>query len=143
MSGSESCRSASAGRSSPVPGPSRSASKRSLRIGWSAAASACASGSTAQAPSTSSTGSARSAKATVDLARASLAVAREEYPDLDDEGYLRKLDELAAQVQKGMPAGASPERRVGRLNSVLFHDLGFDGNREDYYDPKNSFLNEV
>jgi regulator of sirC expression with transglutaminase-like and TPR domain len=32
---------------------------------------------------------------------------------------------------------------VGRLNAFLFHELGFDGNRSDYYDPRNSFLNEV
>ena len=79
----------------------------------------------------------------IDLARGALAVAREEYPDLDEAAYLARLDELAAEVQRGMPAGASVERRVGRLNTVLFHELGFDGNRDDYYDPKNSFLNEV
>src|SRR4051812_36918098 len=79
----------------------------------------------------------------IDLARASLAVAREEYPDLDEGHYLRLLDQLAQGVQDGLPAGASPERKVGRLNSYLFHDLGFAGNRGDYYDPRNSFLNEV
>ena len=78
-----------------------------------------------------------------DLARAALAVAREEYPELDEGRYLRVLDELAQSVQSGLPSGASPERRVGRLNSYLFHDLGFAGNRTDYYDPRNSFLNEV
>ena len=67
-----------------------------------------------------------------DLARAALAVAREEYPELDEGRYLRVLDELAQSVQSGLPSGASPERRVGRLNSYLFHDLGFGGNRTDY-----------
>jgi len=79
----------------------------------------------------------------IDLFRGSLAIAREEYPRLEAEHYVHRLDELAGQVLKGMPAGASQERRVGRLNSVLFHDLGFEGNKTDYYDPKNSFLNEV
>ncbi len=79
----------------------------------------------------------------VDLARAALAVAREEYPDLDEGRYLRILDELASGVHAGLPAGASPERKVGRLNSYLFHELGFVGNRGDYYDPRNSYLNEV
>ena len=32
---------------------------------------------------------------------------------------------------------------MGRLTSVLFHELGFSGNEADYYDPRNSFLNEV
>jgi regulator of sirC expression with transglutaminase-like and TPR domain len=79
----------------------------------------------------------------IDLARASLAVAREEYPELDETVYLRQLDELAISAMRGIPGGASPERRVGRLNSYLFHELGFSGNRADYYDPRNSFLNEV
>ncbi len=84
-----------------------------------------------------------SATEPLDLMAGSLAIAREEYPELDEPLYLRKLDELAAAATKGMPAGASPERRVGRLNTYLFHEAGFDGNRTDYYDPKNSFLNEV
>ena len=79
----------------------------------------------------------------IDLARAALAVAREEYPELDEGRYLRMLDELASGVHAGLPSGASIERRVGRLNSYLFHELGFDGNKTDYYDPRNSFLNEV
>jgi regulator of sirC expression with transglutaminase-like and TPR domain len=79
----------------------------------------------------------------IDLARAALAVAREEYPDLDEGRYLRMLDRLAEGVQAGLPAGAIPERRVGRLNAYLFHELGFSGNQADYYDPRNSFLNEV
>ncbi|GAC1337443.1 MAG: SirB1 family protein [Myxococcales bacterium] len=79
----------------------------------------------------------------VDLARAALAIAREEYPYLDEGLYLRRLDELGVQARSGIPAGASPERRMGRLNSFLFHELGFSGNRADYNDPRNSFLNEV
>jgi regulator of sirC expression with transglutaminase-like and TPR domain len=79
----------------------------------------------------------------IDLVRASLAVAREEYPELDEGRYLRVLDEIASGVQAGLPSGASPERKVGRLNSYLFHELAYVGNRGDYYDPRNSFLNEV
>src|SRR5207253_10842966 len=79
----------------------------------------------------------------IDLARAALAVAREEYPDLDEGRYLGMLDRLAEGVQASLAAGATPERRVGRGNAYLFHELGFCGNQADYYDPRNSFLNEV
>jgi len=79
----------------------------------------------------------------VDLARAALAVAREEYPDLDESRYLRMLDALAEGARRGVPAGASIERQIGRLNAYLFHEVGFAGNQSDYYDPRNSFLNEV
>ena len=43
----------------------------------------------------------------IDLARASLAVAREEYPEMDEGNYLRQLDTLATGVQAGIPSGAS------------------------------------
>jgi regulator of sirC expression with transglutaminase-like and TPR domain len=79
----------------------------------------------------------------IDLARAALAIAREDYPQLDEARYLKALDEFAQRVLRGLPAGALAERRVGRLNTVLFHELGFSGNQTDYYDPRNSFLNEV
>jgi regulator of sirC expression with transglutaminase-like and TPR domain len=79
----------------------------------------------------------------VDLARAALAVAREEYPELDEGACLGRLDELAAGVLSGLPSGASAQRRLGRINTWLFHEQGFAGNREDYYDPRNSYLNEV
>ena len=82
-------------------------------------------------------------KEPLDLARAALAIAHEEYPSLDEAAYLRKLDDIAAQVMRSLPPGALPERRVGRLNLVLFRELGFHGNDADYYDPRNSFLNEV
>src|SRR5207245_1547532 len=82
------------------------------------------------------------AREPIDLARAALAIAREEYPDLDEARYLRALDDLAAQVMRGLPPGALAERRVGRLTSVLFHELGFSGNAADYYDPRNSYLNK-
>jgi regulator of sirC expression with transglutaminase-like and TPR domain len=79
----------------------------------------------------------------IDLARAALAIAREEYADLDEAKYLQALDAFAAHVMRALPPGALAERRVGRLNAVLFHELGFAGNQTDYYDPRNSFLNEV
>ena len=82
-------------------------------------------------------------KEPLDLARAALAIAHEEYPSLDEAAYLGKLDEIAAQVMRSLPPGALPERRVGRLNLVLFRELGFRGNDSDYYDPRNSYLNEV
>ena len=79
----------------------------------------------------------------VDLARAALAIAREEYPDLEDAPTIRALDELGARARASLPPGATTERKVGRLNAFLFHEEGFHGNRDDYHDPRNSFLNEV
>ena len=83
------------------------------------------------------------------LARAALAIARIEYPRLDPEPYVGRLDAM------GAAAGRSIERRVQRtgdtstlaairaVNEYLFEDEQFVGNREQYEDPRNSCLNEV
>jgi len=78
----------------------------------------------------------------VDLARAALAIARWEYPGLDVGAYLERLDSLARGVD-GPRRSADPLGRLHRLREYLFVEQGFAGNREDYYDPRNSFLNDV
>jgi len=56
--------------------------------------------------------------------------------------YLRRLDHLAAaaRAEGGEP---DPLCRLHRLREFLFEEQGFRGNAEEYYDPRNSFLNEV
>ena len=78
----------------------------------------------------------------VDLIRAALVIARTEYPDLDVESYASKLEDLARRVAAKAPALESRET-FSALNHVLFEEVNLRGNREDYYDPKNSFLNDV
>jgi regulator of sirC expression with transglutaminase-like and TPR domain len=78
----------------------------------------------------------------VDLARAALAIARWEYPGLDVDAYLERLDALARGVD-GERRSADPVGRLHRLREYLFVEQGFAGNREDFYDPRNSFLNHV
>ncbi len=79
----------------------------------------------------------------IDLGRAALAIALADYPDLDIAGYLRRIDELAVAVSQRSGADGDVYRSIAALNYVLFKEQGFRGNRDDYYDPKNSFLNEV
>lgn len=79
----------------------------------------------------------------LDLARACLMVAQDAYPELDIDRYLRELELLAHQLRGKLPATDTPEERVLALNRFLFDDLGFAGNAEAYYDPRNSYLNEV
>lgn len=78
----------------------------------------------------------------IDLARAGLAIARLEYPGLDAESYLERLDALARGVD-GSRRLADPVGRLHRLREYLFVEQGFAGNREDFFDPRNSFLNDV
>jgi regulator of sirC expression with transglutaminase-like and TPR domain len=79
----------------------------------------------------------------IDLARAALEIARDDYPNLDVGAYLSRIDQLAVAVRQRMGEGSSVYRTIAALNYVLFQEQGFHGNRENYYDPKNSFLNEV
>src|SRR5437879_3420062 len=78
-----------------------------------------------------------------DLARAALAIARIAYPDLDPAPSLRQLDDLAAAVRPRLYPQASPEAAVTELAGYLFGECGFRGNQEEYYDPRNSYLNDV
>jgi regulator of sirC expression with transglutaminase-like and TPR domain len=78
----------------------------------------------------------------VDLAQAALLIACEEYPDLDVPGYLRRVDGLARTVAARLD-DRGPMSAVRALNGLLFDEEGFRGNLEDYYDPRNSFLNDV
>ena len=77
----------------------------------------------------------------MDLGRAALAVARIEHPDLDDTPWLRTLDDLAARSGAGGTRAAAG--RLTRLRDFLFGSEGFRGNATDYYDPRNSCLNDV
>ena len=79
----------------------------------------------------------------VDLARAALEIARDDYPDLDVGGYLRRIDQLGMEVGQRLQNETPIYHRIAALNSVMFQEHGFHGNRDNYYDPKNSFLNEV
>jgi regulator of sirC expression with transglutaminase-like and TPR domain len=72
-----------------------------------------------------------------------LAVAAEEYPDLDPARYLTRLDALAARVVARAPPPARSAALLRALRDVLHGEVGLRGNAGDYYDPRNSFLNEV
>lgn len=78
-----------------------------------------------------------------DLARGALLIALEEYAALDVDGYLRKLEEIAALVRSRCVKGEPSIFTLGHLQSVLFEDLHFAGDESHYYDVRNSFLNEV
>jgi regulator of sirC expression with transglutaminase-like and TPR domain len=78
----------------------------------------------------------------IDLDRIALLIARAEYPDLDLARYLGRLEELAEGASASGWDG-NPLQRLHRLRRFLFDEQGFRGNFEDYYDPRNSFLNDV
>lgn len=79
----------------------------------------------------------------INLAKAALLIAQVEYPDLDIDEYLNALDVMADEVEERLPAERYPLRIIQSLNQYFYEDLGYTGNTSNYYDPRNSFLNEV
>jgi regulator of sirC expression with transglutaminase-like and TPR domain len=79
----------------------------------------------------------------IDLAAAALLIAAEEYPQLTPEPYLARLDELAERVRDRQWDETAPVVMLQDLSRVLFEEEKFRGNSEHYYDPRNSFLNDV
>jgi regulator of sirC expression with transglutaminase-like and TPR domain len=79
----------------------------------------------------------------IELARACLLIAEDAYPGLDVEGYVNEVARLALRLRTRLSRTAGAEEKVVELNQFLFDELGYTGNAEEYYDPRNSYLNEV
>lgn len=79
----------------------------------------------------------------IDLAEAALLIAREEYPELDVGAYLGRLDELAAVARLSVHPDSPAVEQIAQFNQFMFVERRFAGNRDNYYDPRNSYLNEV
>lgn len=79
----------------------------------------------------------------IPLAEASLLMACEEYPQLEVRPYIDQLDHIANMVQRRLRGTIEPVEIIEKINTVLFLRFGFRGNTENYYDPRNSFFNDV
>jgi len=79
----------------------------------------------------------------IPLLEAALLVATHRYPDLDVEYYLDVLENLGACLAEQVGDDSAPAEKVAALNHYLFDELGFAPNAQDYYDPRNSLLNDV
>jgi len=79
----------------------------------------------------------------VSLETAALILAQQEYPTLDPAPWLAQIDALAAAGRGSLSAQPDAPEIVGVTSDLLFRDGKFHGNTGDYYDPRNSFLNDV
>jgi regulator of sirC expression with transglutaminase-like and TPR domain len=81
----------------------------------------------------------------IDLASAALLIALDEYPNLNVQKYLCRIDTLASKIRAHIdfPVEDRPMEAIETINRYLFQTEGFHGNLENYYDPRNSFLNDV
>ena len=79
----------------------------------------------------------------IDLARGALLIAKTAYPDLDEAFYLERLNRLSAGLMNSITDTKSALDKITKINRLLFDREKLLGNRENYYDPDNSFLNRV
>ncbi|EYF04043.1 SirB1 family protein [Chondromyces apiculatus] len=85
----------------------------------------------------------------LDLAEAALLIAEAEHPGLDVPRYLAMIDRIGADVRRavdqpfGRTEAAPGSAAMEQVLHVLYGDHGFRGNNTDYYDPRNSYLNQV
>lgn len=79
----------------------------------------------------------------IDLGEAALLIAAEEHDVLDVGACLARLDALAAEVDRVAGGRQGDFERLEALLQVLFRDYGLRGNVAEYYDPRNSLLDEV
>ena len=66
-----------------------------------------------------------------------------EYPDLNVDAYIQKINRIGMSLKESINDVKNPTYLISMLNEHLFQNLGFRGDNDDYYNPKNNFLNEV
>ena len=66
-----------------------------------------------------------------------------EYPDLEIEKYIEKITKMGMSLKESVSDVKNPTYLISMLNEHLFENLGYSGDDDDYYNPKNNFLNEV
>jgi regulator of sirC expression with transglutaminase-like and TPR domain len=77
------------------------------------------------------------------LLESAVAIAQDEEPGLDVQGLLAKVDELGLRLKRRIAADTAALQKLRLLNRYFFQELGFGGNVNDYYDPRNSLLPHV
>ena len=79
----------------------------------------------------------------IEVAIGAALIARDAYATLDVDRLLARFDEMAAPLLARDVASLSPEQQADAISRRLYEQLGFRGNEQDYYDPKNSLLPDV
>jgi len=78
------------------------------------------------------------------LDRAAFMIAKTlQYPSLDIDEQLRILDSIAQELGNFIKRKERPTEIINAMNEYIFEKQAFAGNVEDYYDPRNSYLNDV
>ena len=81
--------------------------------------------------------------ADIPLFATALLIAKDEYPELDSAAYESRLLTYSRSLGKLLRSADSEAAQLRSINSFLFDELGFSGDDKNYYDPRNSYLNDV
>jgi regulator of sirC expression with transglutaminase-like and TPR domain len=79
----------------------------------------------------------------IEVAVGAALIARDAYGMLDVDRALARFDDLAAPLAARGVAAMPPEEQARALSAYLYDEIGFRGNEQDYYDPRNSLLPDV
>ena len=79
----------------------------------------------------------------VGLATGALLIAQSEYPDVNIDGYLQKLDQMADEVRERVCEIAPPHEQIAEYNRYFFAENRFKREVTGFYDPANNYLNDV
>ena len=79
----------------------------------------------------------------VGLAMGALLIAQSEYPDVDIDDYLQKLEEMASEVRDRICETAPPHEQIAEYNRYFFTENRFKREVVGFYDPANNYLNDV
>ena len=79
----------------------------------------------------------------LDLAVGALEIAKDAYPELDSKIYLEKLEQMSLEVQNRIRHTDDSSSQIAQLNRYLFDEKGLSGNQDDYFNLRNSYLNDV
>lgn len=77
------------------------------------------------------------------LALGALLIALEDHPDLNVDARLLQLEQLVKRIRARCNAGEPPVFRLGHLHAEMFDVEGYSGDAENYYDPRNAYLDDV
>ena len=79
----------------------------------------------------------------VDLFGAAMVISSMGFPDIEPSIYLKELDQFSESIESQMHSMMSVRQMVSLVNTELFENQGFQGNKVDYYNPDNSYLSRV
>lgn len=77
------------------------------------------------------------------LLETALLIARDEYPQLDADLYDTLLQSHVEHLRGALDAIEAWPQKMQAINHHLFEELGYAGDHDEYYNPRNSYLNEV